>query len=370
MSKLSVLKFGGSSFAPTSRYGEIASELARRVAKGERLVVVVSAPPGLTENWRTQLLSINAHPSDEILGGLLPRADTVGAYFLSAALESKGITSRVLTGNEVGIQTDSNYCRAQILSMDMRHLRGVLEYCPIVIVPGGQAENAEHQLTWLGKNSSDFSAIALAAALNLPSVDIHSDAEGIFSCDPAFIPGAQILPKISYGDAITMSLCGAKVLHHGGVLYAREHGVEIRCMHNQSPFQLGTTVGVGPVIRAVIPDFQSVTLSFSLEQVRQNVLDKLRGAAVPVIDLPPEQGKQDHFVLAITCGYFDVEHFLASNQLQADIGSQKLLTVLDDGRVEHSLWSSDAELTQAAICIHKRLYQETVHFQDHERQRA
>lgn len=353
---ISVCKFGGSSFANPDRYRAIARDLAERAQQGEALVVVVSAPPGLTEDWRLRLTGICPHPSEETIAGLLPRADTVGAFLLQAALDGIGMQSRVLTGAELGIVTDSNFCRARIRSVELGRLRRLLDEGRIVIVPGGQAVNEDLQLTWLGKNSSDLSAIAIAAALGTDHVDIHSDVEGIYSSDPGIVPDARLLGRVSACDAIAMSLAGAKVLHHGGVSRARQAGLAIRCRANTGDYRIGTTVGDAPPVRAVVPDARSLVLAFADIADQPKAVHALQAAEVPtvVVDAPDRNGSG--MTVVVTCGFFDAAAFLANAGIRARETGEKLLTVLDSGAIVHSLHRDVDALHAAARDQHRRLY--------------
>lgn len=353
---ISVCKFGGSSFVNPARYRAIAGDLASRAAQGESLVVVVSAPPGLTEDWRIRLTGICPHPAEETIAGLLPRADTVGAFLLQAALDGVGMRSRVLTGPELGIVTDSNFCRARIRSVELGRLRRLLDEGRIVIIPGGQAVNDDLQLTWLGKNSSDLSAIAIAAALGVDHVDIHSDVEGIYSSDPGIVPDARLLRRVSPDDAITMSLAGAKVLHHGGVSRARQAGLAIRCRANTGDYRIGTIVGDAPPVRAVVPDVRSLVLAFDDAADQTKAIRTLAEADVPTVMVETANPGDGGPTLVVTCGFFDAVSFLANAGVRARETGEKLLTILDSDAVVHSLHRDVDALNAAARDAHRRLY--------------
>lgn len=352
---LSVCKFGGSSFTSPARYRAIAGDLSERARRGERIVVVVSAPPGLTEEWRSRLLGVCPNPSEETIAGLLPRADTAGAYLLRAAFDGIATPSRVLTGPELGIVTDSRFCRARIRTIDTARLRRVLDEGKIVIVPGGQAVDEDLRLTWLGKNSSDLSAIALAAALGVAHVDIHSDVEGVYSSDPSIVPDARVLDRVPYADAITMSLSGAKVLHHGGVSRARDAGLEIRCRANAGDYRAGTVVGEGAPIRAVVPDARSLVLAFADPDAQTRAVRALAEADVPTVLVEPHESGRSDATLVVTCGFFDAIGFLEGEGIRARETGEKLLTVLDAGRVRRSLHRDGDALNAAAREEHQRL---------------
>ncbi|MER8855954.1 hypothetical protein NKH94_31110 [Mesorhizobium australicum] len=84
------------------------------------------------------------------------------------------------------------------------------------------------RLTFLGRNSSDLTAVVIASMLGESACQIDSDVPGIYTAD-SNLPGAQLIPEIGYPTILRMSRHGAKVLHHRAVHYAETHGVTIVC---------------------------------------------------------------------------------------------------------------------------------------------
>ncbi|MGW7413552.1 amino acid kinase family protein [Streptomyces sp. NPDC054863] len=254
-----VLKFGGSSFTTPAAYEELARSLSARLDTGAGpLAVVVSAMPGETEGLRDRLHQVDPQPSDDRVAGLLTLADTVSAHLLSAALHGIGRRATVLAGHEVGLTTDETFMWARLRHIDPKPLRRALAAHEVVVVPGGQAVDRQGRPTWLGKNSSDLSAVAVAVALGAAQCEIHSDVAGIHSSDPYRVAGTRLLDRVSYSDAALMSRHGAKVLHRRAVRLAECHGVTLVCRLNKAPFASGTVIGAhGSPADAVVLNLRS-----------------------------------------------------------------------------------------------------------------
>lgn len=346
-----IMKFGGSSFADPAGFHRVAAYVVERKARGEDMVVVVSAPPNLTESWRGMLAGVNGVPSQRTLGGLLPRADTVGAYLLAAALDAVDAANRVMTADLLGIETNDVFCNATPVSVDMTTVRETLESGRIVVVPGGQAQTAQGDLTWLGKNSSDVSAILLAAHLGAERCTICSDVPGVFSGDPNVFPDARLMTEINYADAITMSVSGAKVLHHRAIEVARDHGVKLELRLNRPPFEIGTTVGGTGPVRAVIPDSRSKVFVFPDDRSREAGLRTFHAHNLTLVDLPNEANAP----LVVTCGYSDPDEILRHAEIPFSRTSQMILTVLEDGRVRRTLCPSSDALQASAARSHEKV---------------
>jgi aspartate kinase len=343
-----VIKFGGSSFGSPEGFHKVARYAADRKNKGEDMVVVVSAPPKLTESWRTLLAAVNENPSQQTTGGLLPRADTVGAYLLTAAFDAINVPCRVMTSDLLGIQTDEVFCNATPENVDVSKVQQTLDKGHIVIVPGGQAQSHNGDLTWLGKNSSDVSAILLAAHLGAKTCTICSDVPGVYSGDPNKFSGAQLISSICYDDAIAMSVSGAKVLHHRAVEVARDCGVELHLRLNKPPFTQGTVVGATGSAQAVVPDAQSKVFVFPDSQSRTNGLQTLVDHNLTLVELQDDKEQP----IVVTCGFSSPEVILKNADIPFVQTPQKILTLIDHGQIHRTLCPSLTALEAMAHSSH------------------
>jgi aspartate kinase len=65
----------------------------------------------------------------------------------------------------------------------------------------------------LGREGSDYTAAILAAMLQLESVTIWKDVEGLQNADPKLFPNTVKIDTISYGEVIEMAFYGAQIIH-------------------------------------------------------------------------------------------------------------------------------------------------------------
>ncbi|MEO3976454.1 aspartate kinase [Streptomyces sp. CAU 1734] len=260
-----VVKFGGSAFRTPEAYGLLARALSDRIAAdGRRLIVVAGARPGETEALRERLYAVHPHPADALGAGLLTLAETISAQLLAAALQRAGRSSTVLAGHRIGLTTTSTFLRARLENIDPGPPADALAEYETVVVPGGQAVDAELRPTSLGRNSADLTAVAMAAAVGADRCEIHSGVDGVRSADPRLVAGTRLLPDLSYATAALMSLHGAAVLHRRAVRLAGQHRITIVHRLNRAPFPVGTTVGeTGAEAAAVIVNRRSVVLRYT-----------------------------------------------------------------------------------------------------------
>ncbi|MFE9566422.1 aspartate kinase [Streptomyces sp. NPDC006487] len=353
-----VLKFGGSSFRTLAAYGELARALGERVdADGTKLVVVVSGQPGETEQFRERLSQVNPHPEDETVAGLLTLADTIGAQLLATALHREGRSATVLAGHQLGLVTNSAFMWARLERTDPQPLRTALRDHDIVVVPGGQAADAQGRPTWLGKNSSDLSAVAIAAAVGAPRCEIHSDVDGIYSTDPHLVSGTRLLPEVSYNIAALMSLYGAKVLHRRSVRLAQKHGVEIVCRLNRAPFTEGSVIGsAGASATAVVLNQRSVALSYDSDADADLAFNAFHGANIDTIRLTTGP------LVAVVGGFVDLEEFQRRGGLTPGTYAGVPVTALRGSKVATHLAADGGEALHLAQQLHDILHDPSLAF--------
>ncbi len=72
---------------------------------------------------------------------------------------------------------------------------------------------SENFTTTLGREGSDYTAAIIAYCTNSESVTIWKDVPGVLNADPRFFEDAQLIPELSYHEAIEMTYYGATVIH-------------------------------------------------------------------------------------------------------------------------------------------------------------
>lgn len=348
-----VFKFGGSSFLDLDDYRRVAAYVRARLGAGRKIVLVVSAMAGMTERLRGVAGALNAGCSPEVSDGLLPLADTLSAALLSASLEGLGARARVLSAYQLGIITDANFSRARVVALDDGPIRAALADADVVVVPGGQAVSAQNRPTSLGKNSSDLSGVLLAAMLGLPQCEIYSDSCGIYSADPNLFAGVRLVESVSYDVARTLSLSGAKVLHHGAVREAQARGVRIVCRLNRAGYQVGTTIlPSAPPAPFVVLDQRSVVLTIAGAAQRAAAAERWRAIGVPHVEL----GEAGLDALAVTCGFFDPVRDLAELGITALPQDALLCSVVRGENDVRRMLLPRADAVALAQALHDELY--------------
>ncbi len=83
----------------------------------------------------------------------------------------------------------------------------------ILITQGFVARSSEGQMITLGREGSDFTASVYAYALDAESVTIWKDVPGLFNADPKSFEHVQLIPHLSYHEAVELAYYGQSIIH-------------------------------------------------------------------------------------------------------------------------------------------------------------
>ena len=234
--RLVVQKYGGTSVGTPERIRNVARRLVETQREGCRVVAVVSAMAGVTDELVKLAREISPHPTERELDILLATGEHAAVALTAMAINALGGRAISLTGSQAGILTDRNHAKARIANISPKQIHELLSDDYIVIVAGFQGQTPEGETTTLGRGGSDLTAIALAGALNADICQIFTDVDGVFTCDPGIVTDAKKLGEIAYEELLEMAGSGAKVMQSRAVEFAKKFGVEfeVRSSFNRS----------------------------------------------------------------------------------------------------------------------------------------
>ena len=227
---LIVQKFGGSSVANAERVFNVADIVTKTYAKGNDVVVVVSAQGDTTDDLIAKAKEINPDASKREMDMLLSTGEQISASLLAMAIEKLGFPVISLLGWQAGFQTTSAYGAARIKRVLPERIKKEIDKHRIVIVTGFQGVNRYDDMTTLGRGGSDTSAVAIAAVMHADLCQIYTDVEGVFTADPRKVPGAKKLDVISYDEMLELATLGAQVLNNRSVEMAKKYNIELEVL--------------------------------------------------------------------------------------------------------------------------------------------
>ena len=238
---LIVQKFGGSSVANAERVMNVAKIVTETYAKGNDVVVVVSAQGDTTDDLIAKAEEINPNGSKREKDMLLAAGEQISISLLAMAIEKLGYHAVSLLGWQAGFNTTSAHTSARIRKVEPDRIKKELDKKNIVIVAGFQGISKYGDITTLGRGGSDTSAVAIAAAMHADLCQIFTDVEGVYTADPRKVENARKLKEITYDEMLELATLGAQVLNNRSVEMAKKYSVELEVLSSLNPIP-GTIV--------------------------------------------------------------------------------------------------------------------------------
>ncbi|TRD23040.1 aspartate kinase [Palleronia caenipelagi] len=230
MSRL-VMKFGGTSVANLDRIKRAAKRVAREVANGHEVIVIVSAMSGKTNElvgWVDETSPLyDAREYDAVVSS----GENVTAGLMALTLQEMDIPARSWQGWQVPLKTNGAHGSARIEEIPTDNLDAKFaEGMQVAVVAGFQGISPEGRITTLGRGGSDTTAVAFAAAFDAVRCDIYTDVDGVYTTDPRITSKARKLDRIAFEEMLELASLGAKVLQTRSVELAMRYGVKLRVL--------------------------------------------------------------------------------------------------------------------------------------------
>ena len=228
--KLVVLKFGGTSVADVPKIKKIALKVKKEINKGNKVIVVVSAMAGVTNNLIDLVKSASASPPNTEYDVVLSSGEQVTSALLAITLDNLSIKARSWLGWQIPIISDLTHGNALIEEIKTDQIHEFFRKNQVAIISGFQGVTKDNRITTLGRGGSDTTAVAIAAAFSAERCDIYTDVDGVYTTDPRIVKNAKKLDKITYEEMLELASQGAKVLQTRSVALAMRYRVKLRVL--------------------------------------------------------------------------------------------------------------------------------------------
>jgi len=297
---LIVQKYGGTSVGTPERILNVARRVIATQDAGHRVVVVVSAMSGVTDNLIKLAKQVSTNPPEREMDVLLATGEQTTIALTAMAIQSLGRKAVSLTGAQAGIITDGVHTRAKIANITPKQVHAALKKENVVIIAGFQGETTDGRITTLGRGGSDLTAIAIAAAIKADVCQIYTDVDGVYTCDPRIVPTARKIDAISYDEMLEMASSGSKVMQSRSVEFAKKFGVvfEVRSSFNNNP---------GTIVKEETEDMEHVV-------VRGVSIEKNQ-AKVTIRQVPDQPGTAAKIFTALAAANIIIDMIVQSDSV-------------------------------------------------------
>jgi aspartate kinase len=250
-----VLKFGGSVLEDAESVERVCRVVTETIKGGRRVVVVVSAMKGMTDQLLALMGRVREGVEPSLLDEVLAVGERIAARQVHSVLQKKGVRSVVVEpGTDYWpIITDANHQDANPLVKPTRvevrrKILPLLKKGIVPVVCGFIGVTKEGRITTLGRGGSDTTAVILGSSLNAEEVILIKDVDGVYSSDPDVIERPVLIERLEASEAEMLASSGAKFLHSKALRYmSPELRIRVTNLDNMD---------AGTIIQGDIPELE------------------------------------------------------------------------------------------------------------------
>ncbi|KOS05529.1 aspartate kinase [Flavobacterium akiainvivens] len=186
---------------------------------------------------------------------ILSFGEVLSSYIISEVLKAQGEDAALADSREL-IKTNSRFGKA-VVNFEVTNTL-IFNYFEadnhsINVMPGFIAQSADGYTTTLGRGGSDYTAAIVAAALEVPSLEIWTDVNGIYTANPKLVKQAEPIPYITFEEAMELSHFGAKVLYAPTIQPILNKDITLHIKNTFEPTAHGSTVSKVPEVKSSNP---------------------------------------------------------------------------------------------------------------------
>jgi homoserine dehydrogenase len=243
-SKTIVLKFGGSVLREDGDVDAAVHEIYRFLREGYRVVAVVSAREGATDQLLARARRYGPDPHPEASAALLATGEATSAALLGLALSRSGVASVVFDAARAGLRTEGHRLDAKPVELDEGAFLRAFRQASVVVMPGFVGVDPDGGPSLLGRGGSDFTALFVAWRLGA-ACRLVKDINGLFERDPNRDgPEPRRFLSITWDDALALK---SGMVQAKACEFARDRGLSFEIASPQA--DRGSLVGRGPTVK-------------------------------------------------------------------------------------------------------------------------
>ncbi|TPN83876.1 aspartate kinase [Aquimarina algicola] len=190
---------------------------------------------------------------DFVYDQLVGYGELIATTIVSEYLNYNDYTNTWLDARKI-IKTDHTY-RGAIVDWETTHqnIGEAIKKNDLTITQGFIGSDQNNFTTTLGREGSDYTAGILGYCLNVESVSIWKDVDGVLNADPRVFEKTTLLSHISYEEAIELAFYGASVIHPKTIQPLQRKEIPLYVKSFIHPEQEGTSVQKGQPLYPHIP---------------------------------------------------------------------------------------------------------------------
>ena len=205
---------------------------------------------------------------DYLFDQIVSLGELISSKILAAYAAHTGLPVKWVDARDY-IFTDNTYREAKVdwdktAEKIKKEIPAILDNY-IIVTQGFIGSTSENFTTTLGREGSDYSAAIFASGLDAQELTIWKDVPGVLNADPKWFERTELIPELSYTDAIELTYYGATVIHPKTIKPLQNKNIALNVRSFLNP------EGTGTVIHALNQGLPVPSFIFKVNQVLINI---------------------------------------------------------------------------------------------------
>lgn len=184
-----VVKIGGSVLKEDADVAKAVGEIYRLRRQGRRVIAVVSAFNGQTDELFEEGRRHGCSHENRHLPRLVALGEERSSALVAMACERIGLRAAVTGPGDLGLKAEGDPLNAEPSRLDVDALADAVHDHDVVVIPGFVAHDEQGRPVLLGRGGSDLTAVFVAAEAGASVVRLIKDVDGVYESDPAVAEG-------------------------------------------------------------------------------------------------------------------------------------------------------------------------------------
>lgn len=208
---------------------------------------------------------------DYLYDQIVSIGELISSRIIEAYLKTVSLTTLWIDARNY-IHTDNNFREANVnWQKTAESIQGSIPALlgkSILVTQGFIGSTSENFTTTLGREGSDYTAAIFASCLDAELVTIWKDVPGVLNADPKWFDATELIPELSYLDAIELTYYGATVIHPKTIKPLQNKGIALAVRSFVDDHHAGT------IIKKTNSTLPVSSFIFKVNQVLISILPK------------------------------------------------------------------------------------------------
>ncbi len=181
-------------------------------------------------------------PDNRKIDFFASRGEHYNAKIITRYFKKEGINAKLLLPEDIGIVVSEDFGSARVIPVTYKNLAHLGDNDFVAVIPGYYGITEKGDVAVFSRGGSDLTGGEVAYAVNASLYENWTDTDGIYQVDPRIIPGAHVIPRLTYKEIRLLSSKGFNVFHFDAMVNCKKRHIPINIRNTNNPSAPGTMI--------------------------------------------------------------------------------------------------------------------------------